>query len=115
MNEYVLIFRMDILTEALQPTELQMKKYLKEWKAWTGEIAEAGKLAGGGNHLLREGRTLRSNEQSSEGPYVSNNESVAGYIIVLAKDMNEATKLAKKCPILRGEGTSVEIRQVGNP
>lgn len=115
MNEYVLIFRMDILTEALQPTELQMKEYLKEWNAWIGEIAAAGKLAEGGNHLLQAGRVLRPNEQPTEGPYVSNGESVAGYIIVLAKDMDEATKLAKKCPILRGEGTSVEIRKTGNP
>ncbi len=115
MDKYALIFRMDILTEALQPTERQMKDYMEEWNAWIGEIAESGRLAEGGNHLIRAGRVLRSKGQCTEGPYVSNGESVAGYIIVLAKDMNEAARLAAKCPILRGDGTSVEVRQAGNP
>lgn len=111
----MLIFRMDILTEALQPTELQMKEYMNGWNAWIGEIATAGKLAEGGNHLLRAGRVLRPNGQSTEGPYVSKGESVAGYIIILAKDLDEAAGLAGRCPILRGNGTSVEVRLAGNP
>jgi hypothetical protein len=50
-----------------------------------------------------------------EGPYVLNKESIAGYIIILAKDMEDATSIAKKCPILQGEGTSVEVRETANP
>jgi hypothetical protein len=43
---------------------------------------------------------------------VVNNESVAGYILIFAKDMDEAVHIAKACPILLGEGTSVEVRKV---
>jgi hypothetical protein len=32
----------------------------------------------------------------------------------MAKSLNDATKIAEKCPILNGENTSVEIREVGN-
>ncbi|MBL7777896.1 MAG: hypothetical protein JNK66_06280 [Chitinophagales bacterium] len=40
---------------------------------------------------------------------------IAGYIIILAKNLDEATKIAKKCPILNGQNTSVEIRETATP
>ena len=43
------------------------------------------------------------------------NESVTGYIIILAKDIADAVHIAKKCPILQGEGTSVVIRETFTP
>jgi hypothetical protein len=39
----------------------------------------------------------------------------AGYLVILAKDMNEAVSIAENCPILAGEGTSVEIRETATP
>lgn len=114
MKEYVLLFRMDILTESAQPTEEQMKGYLQQWNAWLNEMIDQGQLAEGGNHLSRKGKLIRSNGEVMDKPYAINNESVAGYIIILAKNMNEAVAFAKKCPILHGEGTSVEIRETEN-
>ncbi len=35
--------------------------------------------------------------------------------IVLAKNLNDASKLAERCPILKGENTSVETREVATP
>jgi len=43
------------------------------------------------------------------------NESVTGYIIILAKDIAVAVHIAKKCPILQGEGTSVVVRETFIP
>ena len=43
------------------------------------------------------------------------NESVTGYIIILAKDIADAVHIAKKCPILQCEGTSVEVRETVTP
>ena len=35
----------------------------------------------------------------------------AFYIIIKAKDLDDAVSIAKDCPILQGEGTSVEVRE----
>jgi hypothetical protein len=43
---------------------------------------------------------------------VQNRESVAGYIIVKATDFDDAVAMAKECPILHGDGTSVEVRKI---
>jgi hypothetical protein len=115
MKEFLLIFRMDILTPEVQPTVEQMEVYMKDWMEWVNDIYEHGELAEGGNHLSNSGTVLRSNNRMTCEPYTVNNESVSGYILILAKDRNDAVRIAKKCPILQGEGTSVEIRETATP
>jgi hypothetical protein len=55
-------------------------------------------LTDGGNHFSRQGRVLKPNSEVVETPHISDNNSIAGYIIVLAKNLDEATAIAKKCP-----------------
>jgi hypothetical protein len=115
MKIFVLIFRMDITTEELQPSWEQLKVYMAQWAKWINDISAKGQLATGGNHLSRSGRVLRPKNMTTNGPYKVNGESVAGYIIDLAKDIEDAVRIAEKCPILRGTGTSVEVRETENP
>jgi hypothetical protein len=105
---------MDIKTKEAQPSPEQMKLYMKQWEKWINDIASQNKLVEGGNHLSTEGRVIRPKNVITTGPYVVNKESVAGYIIILAKNFDEAIKIAKDCPILLGEGTSVEVRKVAS-
>lgn len=115
MKEFVLLFRMDIANNENQPSEKQMEIYMNQWMNWINEIASNNQLADGGNHFSRQGRVLKPNKVVIETPHIADNNSVAGYIIILAKNINEATKIAKKCPILNGQNTSVEIRETETP
>ena len=111
MKEFLLIFRMDITTKEAQPSPEQMKLYMTQWMEWINDISAQQQLADGGNHLSPIGKVLRSNNVIADESYTSNKESVAGYIIILAKDIDDAVRIAKKCPILQGEGTSIEVRE----
>jgi hypothetical protein len=115
MKEFILLFRMDITTKEAQPSKEQMADYMKSWMQCINELADQNQLAGGGNHLSPQGRVLKPNNERIESPYISEKNSVAGYIIVLAQNLDEATNIAIKCPILAGENTSVEIREVASP
>ncbi|MBI5372422.1 MAG: transcription initiation protein [Sphingobacteriales bacterium] len=115
MRKFVLLFRMDIARKEAQPTRKQMETYMQQWIRWIDEIADNDQLANGGNHFSLQGRVLKPNNEVIETPHVADNNSVAGYIIVLAKNIDEATKIAKKCPILNGRNTSVEIRETATP
>lgn len=115
MEKYVLLFRMDIITESAQPNAEQMQHYMTSWMKWIDDIAAKGQLAEGGNHFSKTGKLLRPKNTITNGPYTANKESVGGYIIILAKDMDDAISIAQKCPILEGEGTSVEIRETATP
>ncbi len=115
MKEFALLFRMDITTKEAQPSQEQMNTYMQQWMEWIQYIDDKGQLSDGGNHFSKEGRVLKPNGSVTEGPYVAENNSVAGYLIVTGKDLNGATAMAEKCPILNGENTSVEIRELGTP
>lgn len=115
MKEFALLFRMNITNKALQPSKEQMDIYMTQWMSWINEIADKDQLADGGNHFSRQGRTLHSGNKVMEGPHVANDHAVAGYIIVLADSIDQATEIAAKCPILNGENTSVEVREIASP
>ncbi len=111
MNEFLLVFRMDITTPEDQPTPEQMEIYMKQWDDWTSGILQKGRLVGG-NHLSVEGRVLKPNNEIINSPYTENKKSIAGYIIICVESFDEAVDIAKACPILFGDGTSVEIREI---
>jgi hypothetical protein len=106
---------MDLTTESAQPTAEQMQVYMTQWMDWMDQLVETDQLSEGGNHFSKAGKVLRPNGVISDQPYTVNNESVAGYIIVFAEDLNAAARIGLTCPILKGEGTSVEVRELGNP
>lgn len=114
MTKFVLLFRMDITTPGAQPDKEKMRTYMQQWMDWIAGISGSGRLADGGNHLASTGRVLRKNAVVP-GPYLSDTVSVAGYIIVLAENIEEATAMASQCPILQGDANSVEIREVASP
>jgi len=112
MKEFAFLFRMDITTESVQPTGKQMNLYMQQWSEWLNYISDKGQLADGGNHFSREGRVLKPKKKIIEQPYISDKLSVAGYLLIKARDLGDATKIAEKCPILNGENTSIEIREL---
>jgi hypothetical protein len=111
MDEFVLLFRLDIITKEAQPSPEQLQVYMKQYHDWVGGIAAQNKFSGG-TGLSTEGKVLKWNNVVTDGPFAEIKESIAGYIIIKAKDFDEAVSLAKDCPILNGEGNSVEVRKI---
>lgn len=109
-----MMFRMDSTSKDANPSKAQMEVYMGQWTKWINYISEKGQLAEGGNHFGPQGKVVRPHH-IQEGFYEVNHEYVAGYIIVMGKDMLEAVALARECPILNGEGTSIEIREIVPP
>ena len=63
-----------------------------------------------GERLDATGKVVRGKAKTvTDGPFVEVKDSIQGYMLVQAKDMEQALELAKGCPILDGGGT-VEIR-----
>lgn len=112
MDEFLILMRLDLLTKDAQPSPEQMQVYMKQYQDWVGGIAAQNKFKGG-TGLSTEGKVIKNNV-ITDGPYVDIKESIAGFIIIKAKDLDEATKIAAECPILAGEGNSVEVRKVSN-
>jgi hypothetical protein len=92
----------------------EMQKVLEKYLAWADKLRKEGRYCGG-EELKDGGRVLsvRNGKVAIDGPYTETKEIVGGYFSYEAKDLDEATEIAKGCPHL-GFGGSVEIREV-NP
>lgn len=111
MEEYILLMRLDLITKEAQPSPEQLQEYMKMYQDWVGNIAAQGKFVGG-TGLSTEGKVFKANNVVTDGPFAEIKESIAGFITVRATDLEDASNMAKACPILQGEGNSVEVRMI---
>ncbi|MGA7159816.1 MAG: YciI family protein [Bacteroidota bacterium] len=111
MEEFLLVFRRDAVSNEPPPSPEQLQSMMKPWQDWMGGIAAQNKLVSSGNRLASDGRVVKPNNVITNGPYVEIKEAIGGYIIVKANSIDEAAELSKDCPILK-MGGNVEVRTV---
>ena len=113
MDEYLIIMRLDLLTKEAQPSPEQMQQYMKMYQDWVNTIVAKDKFIGG-KGLSTEGKVIKFDHVVTDGPFAEIKESIAGFIIIKATSFDDATAIAKECPILGGKGNSVEVRKVAS-
>jgi hypothetical protein len=112
MNEFLLIYRREANADAnVQWSPERIQQLMQPWQDWLGGLAAQNKLTDRGNRLAGEGSVVKPSSIVTNGPYVELKEAVGGYSIVKAKDLKEASDIAKGCPILQ-VGGSVEVRPI---
>lgn len=111
MNEFVLFFRRDVTSKEAQPSPEQMQAAIKPWQEWMGNLAAQKKLVNAGPRMHPDGKVVRQNNVVTNGPYAEIKEGLGGFMILKAKDYDEAIAIARGCPILEWGG-NVEVRKV---
>jgi hypothetical protein len=90
----------------------QMQKTMEQWVAWFKDLGAKGHLKDPGHPLEHTGKVVKGKQKTvTDGPYAETKDVVGGYILVEAKDLDQAVELSKGCPILE-VGGSVEVRPV---
>lgn len=111
MEEFVLIMRHPDGKALVSPEQMQV--WMKQTMDWLGGIAAQNKLVSQGNGLsFDDARVVRPNNVVTNGPFGEIKETIGGYIIVRAESVDEAVEFAKGCPVLQGEGNSMEVRKI---
>ena len=110
MKDFLFVFRMNE-SEMPKSSPEEMQANTKRWMDWIGSIAAQNKLTDRGNRLASSGKVLKPNNVIADGPYTEIKESIGGYSIIKADDLDEATEIAKGCPGLLFGG-SVEVREI---
>ncbi len=111
MKDFLLIFRREPVANAQASSPEQIQAMMKPWQDWIGNIAAQGKLVTAGDRLENHGKVIRPGQLITDGPYVEIKETIGGYTIIRAESLDEATEIAKGCPILN-MGGNVEVRAV---
>ncbi len=106
----MIFFRGEHWDKGLSPEELQ--EVMSKVMGWCDGLQKGGRLKAG-QPLGSEGRVIsgQKNGTIADGPFAESKEAVGGYLLIEAKNLDEAVAIAKSCPTLR-YGITIEVRNV---
>ena len=113
MEENALIMRHEDGSKIASPEQMQM--WMKQTMDWIGSIAAQNKFVSGTGLPFDEARVVKTKNAKpvvTNGPFGDIKETIGGFIVVKADSIEEAIEFAKGCPVLQGEGNSMEIRKI---
>jgi hypothetical protein len=110
MEEYLLIMRHEDGKKIASPEQMQI--WMKQTMDWIGGIAAQNKFSSGIGLPFEDAQVVRPNNIVTNGPFGDIKETIGGFITVKADSIEEAVEFAKGCPVLQGEGNSVEVRKI---
>jgi hypothetical protein len=110
MEKFLYLFRGGDFHNGKQSPEA-MQAHMQKWMGWMDGLAKKGTLLGG-EPLQMTGKQVNGSKKAiTDGPFVEAKEMVGGYLLINAKDINEAVEISKNCPILDIDG-KIEVRPV---
>lgn len=112
MEEYALIMRHENGASVASPEQIQA--WMKQTMDWISGIAAQNKFVSGTGLAFDNARVVRSDQVVTNGPFGEIKETLGGFIVVRAESVNEAVEFARGCPVLQGEGNSMEVRKIAN-
>ena len=113
MEEYALIMRHEDGTKIASPEQLEI--WMKQTMDWIGGIAAKNKFVSGTGLPFADARVVKTSNSKkvvTDGPFGDIKETIGGFIVVKADSVDEAVEFAKGCPVLEGEGNSMEVRKI---
>ena len=110
MDEFILIFRHEDGRKIASPEQIQV--WMKQTMDWIGGIAAQNKFVAGNGLPFEEAKVVHHKNVGTNGPFGDIKETIGGYIIVKADSVEEAVEFAKGCPVLQGDGNTVEVRKI---
>ena len=111
MEKFIYLFRGgDNHAHNAADSELATKN-MQAWMTWMQSLQQKGILVGG-EPLQPTGKQVNGSKKVvTNGPFVEAKEMVGGYLIVNAKDIDEAVEISKGCPIFNEDG-KLEVRPI---
>jgi hypothetical protein len=110
MEEFALIMRHEDGMKVASPEQIQ--QWMKQTMDWIGGIAAQNKFVSGTGLSFDGAKVVQSNKVVTNGPFGDIKETIGGLIVVKANSVEEAVEFAKGCPVLSGEGNTVEVRKI---
>jgi len=110
MDEFALIMRHEDGNKIASVEQMQI--WMKQTMDWISGIAAKDKFVQGTGLPFADSKVVRYNNIVTNGPFGEIKETIGGLIIVKAESVDEAVEFAKGCPVLQGEGNSVEVRKI---
>jgi hypothetical protein len=110
MSNFIYIFRGGQTPNA-SPEAMQAQ--MQKWMNWIQRLKERGTYISG-EPLQPGGKVVSSSSAKkiiTDGPFAEGKEVVAGFFLIRAESLDEATEISQDCPVF-DTGGSVEVRAI---
>jgi hypothetical protein len=110
MEKFLLLIREDLKRrEKLTPAEFDYQtQIMTKWvesMAQAGNYLQADPLHNGGAYVGRD-------YVLSDGPFIEAKESISGFILITAENLEQAASIAQNCPLIAIGVGVVEVRRI---
>ncbi len=79
----------------------EMQQRMHDYVEWMQNLMAQGRYKGGQPLEEGGGRLLKNKKEVlTDGPFMDSKEIIGGFIIIGAEDIDEATEIARTCPML---------------
>ena len=112
MSQFVLFIRNgEESSEQLSPEQIQQA--IQRFSEWAKRLREQGKLLAAEKLKDNTGLLLskRNGQVVVDGPFAETKETIGGYFVIEAENLDEAIEITKECPGL-SHGGIVELREL---
>ena len=112
MSQFILFIRGGSdLSMNLSPEQIQ--EAIKRYSAWAQKLRAEGKLVSAEKLKDNEGMLLstKNGQVVVDGPFAETKETIGGYFIFSADNLEEAIEITRECPTL-SKGDMVELREI---
>jgi hypothetical protein len=108
MEKFMYLFRGGMAAEQASNVPAE---HMQKWVQWMESLSKKGIMIGG-EPLVPTGKQVNGAKKVvTDGPFIEAKELVGGYLIVNAKDIDEAVEISKSCPIFELDG-KLEVRPI---
>lgn len=112
MSQFILFIRGGSdLSENLSPEQIQAA--IERYSAWSKKLRTEGKLISAEKLRDNEGFLLstKNGEIVVDGPFAETKETIGGFFIIAAENLEQAIEIAKGSPTI-SQGGFVEVREI---
>ena len=112
MSQFMLFIRGGSDTSENMSAE-QIQGAIERYRAWAQKLRAQEKLASAEKLKDNEGwmLSMKNGQVLVDGPFAETKETIGGYFIINAKNLDEAIEVTRECPTL-SEGGMVELREI---
>ena len=85
---------------------------MKQTMDWIGSISAQNKFVSGTGLPFDDAKVVHASRMVTDGPFGEIKETIGGFIVVRAENIDQAAEFAKAAPVLQGEGNTMEVRRI---
>ena len=108
MQNFLLLIRQDLSVRAGQTHE-DFVRDARQVGQWIEDMVKTGNFLDA-SALHNEGKYVTSGYINSDGPFIEAKESISGFIMIQATDLDDAARLAQACPLVANKVCVIEVR-----